>query len=280
MAFRFDRDGHVHSGFCPHGSGDPTRAFIERAITLGFSRLSIVEHFPLPPDFPPPPTSYPVSMDYNQIEPYLEETLALRKEFKGKIDLLIGFEFDYLPGREGWLKNELDKIGPRIQDGLLSVHFLKESIIDETAEYFMRDVLPKVGGSLDSAYREYYRTVLAGVKADLGPYKPNRLAHLNLIRKFRLKHAPPGEYREEILEIANEAANRGMQLDYNMSGIRRPLCGEPYLPDWLIGKIANGEIDIEVVYGSDAHGASSVGAGILEAKAKVLSALSSNIPKG
>ena len=154
MSFIFDWDGHVHSGFCPHGSGASTREFIEASIDRGFRRISIIEHFPLPPDLPPVPTSYPVSMEYDRVEPYIEETCKLREEYKEKIDVLCGFEWDYLPDYVDWTREQMDKFGGCVHDGILSIHFLENSIIDQTAEFFIRDVLPKIGGTLESAYVE------------------------------------------------------------------------------------------------------------------------------
>ena len=269
MPFRFDWDGHVHSGFCPHGSGEPTRSRIERAIELGFERISIIEHYPLPPGFPPPPTSLPVDLPVEDVEPYLDETLALREEYAGRIDVLVGFEWDFLPGHLDYMREQLEIVGPRMQDGIMSIHFLKGEIIDATAEHFMRRALPLLGGTLEGAYREYYRTMLDAVETDFGEYKPRRIGHLNIIRRFQRIHAAPGEYRNEILEIVTHAAEKGMQLDFNVSGLRREHCGEAYIPTWLVERIAKGEIDIECVYGSDAHSVDGIGAGLDEAKAMV-----------
>ncbi len=265
MPFVFDWDGHIHSGFCPHGSGEPTRASIDRAIELGFRGVSIIEHYPLPPGFPEPPTSLPVGPGIAMVDPYLEETLALRDEYADRIEVRVGFEWDYLPGWEDWTIEQLERTGPQTQDGLLSVHFLKESIIDETAEIFIRSYMPLVDGILEKAYLDYYETVMASVKADLGQYKPQRLSHINLIRRSQVVFPAPGEFRNEIIEIVREAASRNMQLDLNMSGLRRQNCKEPFVPVWLIELIARNEIEIECVFGSDAHNVSNVGNGLKEA---------------
>jgi len=265
MPFDFTRDGHVHSGFCPHGSGEPTRLYLDKAVELGFRRVSIVEHYPLPPGFPPPPTSFPIDMRPDEVDPYIEETLALRDEYSDRIDVLFGFEWDYLPGYENWTREQMDIVGPRTLDGLLSVHFLDKTIIDETAEIFLSHVISSNIKTLDNAYRLYYKTVLDSVRADLGAFKPRRISHLNLIRRFQMNVPAPGEFREEIIAIVNEVASRDMQLDLNMSGIRRPLCGEPYVPVWLIEMITLGKIDVMCIFGSDAHSADSVGSGLGEA---------------
>ncbi len=45
------RDGHTHTEFCPHGSGEDVELFILKAIKLGFTEYSITEHNPLPKRF-------------------------------------------------------------------------------------------------------------------------------------------------------------------------------------------------------------------------------------
>ncbi len=46
------REGHSHTEFCPHGSGDDVELMIQKAIRLGFKEYSITEHAPLPAGFP------------------------------------------------------------------------------------------------------------------------------------------------------------------------------------------------------------------------------------
>jgi histidinol-phosphatase (PHP family) len=251
---------------CPHGSGEPTRTYVERALELGFKKISIIEHYPLPPGFPDPGTPNRVDLDRTLVESYIDEMLALRDEYAGKIDVLVGFEWDYLPGWEDYTRRELERVGHRTQDAIISVHFLHDCLVDEAAEIFVRKCLPKMGGSLEAAYEAYFETLMGAVRIDFGKYKPRRLGHVNLIRKNRKILEPPGEFRDRIIKVVREAASRHMQLDFNMSGLRKKPCGEPFVPQWLVDMIATGEIDIEAVYGSDAHRSEDVGYGLEQAK--------------
>ena len=45
------KDGHTHTEFCPHGSGEEVEKFIQKAIQFGFTEYSITEHNPLPKQF-------------------------------------------------------------------------------------------------------------------------------------------------------------------------------------------------------------------------------------
>ena len=103
-------DGHTHTQLCAHGSGEKTEKMIEKAIRLGFTDYCITEHAPLPAGFE---TSYEgpregyetASLDFDQLEEYFEHAECLKERFKGKINVHIGFETDYLPGFESEIKD-------------------------------------------------------------------------------------------------------------------------------------------------------------------------------
>ena len=191
--------------------------------------------------------------------------LPLREEFSDRIEVAIGFEWDYFPDMVDWSREQMDRYGLLTQDGILSMHFMHGAIIDETADIFLRDALPLSSNSIDQAFRDYYSFLTDAVTCNMGEHKPVRLGHLNLIRRFnRLIPAPPesGEYRDEILKLAHAVEDADMQLDLNMSGLRREYCGEPFVPAWLIQMIARNELEIECVFGSDAHSVGQVGMGL------------------
>ena len=49
-------------------------------------------------------------------------------------------------------------------------------------------------------------------------------------------------------------------MDYNGAGTAKPLCREPYPPDWVIQEAMG--LNIPLVYGSDAHQAKELGQGM------------------
>ena len=42
-------------------------------------------------------------------------------------------------------------------------------------------------GSVESVYNLYYETLIKAINSDLGKYKPKRIGHLNLVRKYNKK---------------------------------------------------------------------------------------------
>jgi len=93
---------HTHTRRCRHAANEPDRAWVEAAIEAGIRTLGFSDHCPWPRDAPPvPPPGFRsgVRMDPEETEDYVSSLLALRGEFAGRIDILIGFEVEHLPAR-------------------------------------------------------------------------------------------------------------------------------------------------------------------------------------
>jgi len=255
-------DGHTHSPYCPHGSSDSLRKYIEKAIAEGFTHYSITEHAPLPKNFTDPVPLQDSAMAWENLDSYLHECSQLKKEYAQDIQLLIGFEVDYLLGFEQEIASFLDEVGPYIDDSLLSVHFLKVdyswACLDYSPELFEQDLIQKLG-NVDLVYLLYYQTYLKAVTAELGQFKPKRMGHITLIEKFKKKYPSTNKdvWWEQIETILSEIKQRGYQLDYNTAGMLKPLCEDPY-PSQDVLRLAK-QLKIPFVYGSDSHQAKTVG---------------------
>ncbi len=40
------RDAHIHTPFCPHGSKDALKEYVEKALERGFDSITFTEHAP------------------------------------------------------------------------------------------------------------------------------------------------------------------------------------------------------------------------------------------
>ncbi|MEW5976704.1 MAG: histidinol-phosphatase HisJ [Acidobacteriota bacterium] len=263
------RDGHTHTQFCAHGSGEATRAFVEQAVARGFETYSLTEHPPLPSGFRDPAPDQSCGMSWDQLEPYLEHSRQMKARFSGKIDVRVGLEVDFIPGFESETRELLRRCEGALEDAVLSVHFLPGKggwrCVDFSAEDF-QDGLVEEYGSVEAVHQAYWAAVKQAVTSDLGPSKPKRLGHLSLIHKFQLKHPlkAPLQFRPQVLEVLDLVQERGMELDLNAAGLFKPDCREIYPAPWIVAAALRRGIPL--VYGSDTHSVKGVGQGFEEAQ--------------
>lgn len=247
------KDGHIHSPFCPHGTKDKMVNYVERAIELGYQEISFTEHAPLPPNFLDTTPTRDSAMLYHLLENYLIEVEKLKNMYRMKIKINVGLEVDFIEGFEDETRQFLNKVGPRLDDAILSVHFLKNNskydCVDYSPDVFELMILDY--GSVDNIYRKYFETLMLSINCDLGAFKPRRIGHMTLIRKFHKKFPTKVKFEEQILNILTLIKEKGYELDYNGAGTAKPLCREPYPPIWIINEAKR--LQIPLVYGSDAH---------------------------
>ncbi|MCR5683048.1 MAG: PHP domain-containing protein, partial [Clostridiales bacterium] len=84
---------HAHTVRCNHASGTE-REYIERAVAAGMKIYGFADHAPYP--FPEGYYSG-FRMRPEQQEDYVNTLLALREEYRGIIDVQIGYEAEYYP---------------------------------------------------------------------------------------------------------------------------------------------------------------------------------------
>lgn len=249
-----NKDGHIHTQYCPHGSKDNMEAYVEEVMKCGLDEMSFTEHLPLPKNFEDPSPLKDSAMGIERIEEYLKEGQVLREKYKDKIKINIGVEVDYIEGYEEEIKELLNKYGTFLSDGILSVHMIKGNkryyCIDFSVEEFEK-IIDDLG-SIDEVYNKYYDTLIMALESDLGTYKPKRIGHLNLVRKFN-KEVPYNyeKHLPKIEKILNIIKEKGYELDFNIAGLRKEECGELYIE----GKVLDMAIEKEIlmVLGSDSH---------------------------
>lgn len=266
------REGHSHTEFCPHGSGDDVELMIQKAIKLGFEEYSITEHAPLPEGFSKVYQGQltgltEASMAANDLEAYFAKVNQMREKYAAQIKIHIGFEVDYLPDFTDWTRQFLNQYGPRTTDNILSVHFMKGKngkywCVDDTPEDFREGLLSQMPQSQE-LFAAYFQQVLASVEADLGQYAPNRIGHMTLIKKFQDLFNLSRNYSANNVQIINVILNavkkQSRELDLNAAGLYKQYCNEQY-PSYSIIKMAK-QLKIPMVYGSDAHSIADIGRG-------------------
>lgn len=254
-------DGHIHTPYCPHGSSDTLKSYIEQAIKCGYQSMTFTEHAPLPSTFEDPVPEKDSGMSLNQVEEYLKEIDQLKAAYKKDIHIKKGFEVDYIEGYEKEVESFLHTYGPSLDDSILSVHFLQGQsrwyCIDYSPDTY-REALHDFGG-VDQLYEAYYKTLTRSVLRDLGEYKPSRIGHMTLVKKFQELYPAPANWEELAHSFLKLVKDRGYTLDYNGAGVVKEHCKETYPPLEMARKASS--MGIPLIYGSDAHTSSGLGQG-------------------
>lgn len=257
-----EKDGHIHTPFCPHGTKDPLEGYVEKAISLGFKEITFTEHAPLPEGFIDPTPAQDSAMRMEVLESYFQEITRIKSIYSGNIKINTGLEVDFIEGYEGKIRSFLNKFGPLLDDSILSVHFLQYrneyDCLDYSPEAFGQMI--EKYGSIEAIYETYFHTLLKSIESDLGSYKPKRIGHITLVKKFQKKYPAQRNFAERIQEVLTALSNKGYELDYNSAGLSKPLCREPYPPDWVVKEAV--KKGIPLVYGSDSHQIKELGRGM------------------
>jgi histidinol-phosphatase (PHP family) len=245
-------DLHVHST-CSIDGKSTIEEYATQAEGLGLAEIGFCEHV----DLDPRDCGY----GYLDSARYDREIESARVTARGVV-LRQGVEITYQSrleaALEAWLaRHPWDYV-------IASVHLLDYAdgwaIISEpeaVGTYF-------ASHTERQAYGPYFAELLRAARSGLADV----LGHLDLVKRYGIRRygrLDPAAFEEEIREVLGAAAQRGIGLEINTSGLRQSP-GETYpaltVLRWF--RELGGEI---LTVGSDAHQAGDLGSGIAEAQA-------------
>jgi histidinol-phosphatase (PHP family) len=227
-------DLHNHTTRCNHAEGS-IEEYIERAIELGIDIYGFSEHAPM--DF-----DEKYRLPFCDMDAYTQEILKAKEIYKNEIEILLGYEVDYLPGHmdERVLNAKVDYL-------IGSVHFLDKWSFDNP-EF--------IGGwktkDIDEIWKAYFEATEAMVK--MGKF--DIVGHLDLIKIF--KYMPKTDVRVLAKDVLKAIKDSNMVLELNAAGLRKPV-GEIYPSQSLLKEAY--ALDIPITFSSDAHAVDQVGFG-------------------
>lgn len=245
---------HTHTPRCRHAVG-AERDYIERALAGGLEILGFSDHTPY--DYGVPGYDSGVRMFPEELEDYVSTLLALRTEYAGRVELLIGLEAEYYPKLFPKL---LDLLRPfPVEYLLLGQHFLG----NETGE-------PYCGAPTGDkrVLDRYVGQSIEGMQTGAFTY----FAHPDLIN---YRGGDTAEYDRQMRRLCRAAKDAGVTLEFNLLGFRE---GRNY-PNARFWRIAAEEGN-PVVLGCDAHRPEHAWDPETEARAlRLLSGLSLTVPE-
>lgn len=222
---------HTHTTRCKHARGSE-RDYIEAAIAAGMKILGFADHVPCP--FTDGFVSG-IRMDMKDAADYITKIRKLQEEYADRIQILVGFEAEYMPQYFDEQIAHFDKLG--IDYMIMGQHFL-------TSE----QQGPYTGARTESEefLTEYVDRVIAGMKTGRFVY----LAHPDLVN-YRGDSAI---YEREIRRMCEALKELHIPLEINLLG----LLEHKHYPREEFWEIA-GSVGNDVILGIDAHWPEQIG---------------------
>ena len=241
---------HTHSHYCD-GHGE-LRDYVELALANGFDALGFSGHAPVP-------FENKFSIKDGQYRHYCDEVRALKEEYRGRIDISLGLEIDYIPGMQ-------EDFTPLIEEGGLeytigSVHLIPASgnpqavtdlwfIDGPRQETYDNGLRLLFGGDIRRGVTAYFRQqdemIVKNRPTIVG--HPDKVAMHNRGRYF--SEEDPW-YRELALETLSLIHEQGLICELNTRGIYKGRHPDYYPSKPLINAMKQWRIPLLV--STDAH---------------------------
>jgi len=187
---------------------------------------------------------------FDEMKLYEKDVLDARKRYEKEIEILLGYEIDFLPKYmdERVLKAKVDYL-------IGSVHFINEWGFDNP-EF----IGGYEGKDINEIWQNYFDAVESMAKSGLFDIA----GHLDLLKVF--KFLPTKDVRLIAKDALKAIKKADMTIEINTAGLRKPI-EEIYPSVPLIEEMY--ELDIPITFGSDAHKIEHIGHGYDEAEALV-----------
>ena len=233
-----ETDYHMHTPLCQHATG-PLEDYVERAIELGLRKIGFSDHNPLPHGY-----GSNVRMAEHELDYYVRRITDMRFQYRGKIEILLGLEMDFVEGLEDYLAEQIARYPFDYIIG--AVHYLDPEC--RFGAWNRECPLP-----VDEQYAQYFAGVRKLAQAGLCDI----IAHFDVVK--RSGRQPSARGLAEIPATLAEIARAGICMEINTSGYRHSELTEaqPY-PALPIAAQAI-ELGIPLVVNSDAHAPEQVG---------------------
>ena len=237
-------DGHVHTRFCHHASGE-MEEYVVAAIGKGLEELIFLEHLECGIRYPDD-----TWLSEEDFTAYHREGQRLQQVYRDRLRIGIGVEVGYNPKQVPEILAFLqrytwDRVG-------ISFHYYE--IDDHHYNVVSRrkgNLEPLGCHGVERVISDYFATLLEAVELLPGTV----LCHLDAV----LRHHPEvhftGAHQRQIGDIFQGMLGKGMALEVNTSGFSHR--GEQYPVRSLIDEAV--ALGVPLVAGSDAHRPSEVG---------------------
>lgn len=226
MSVLIDANYHTHHTLCNHATGR-AKDYVEAAIACGYQILGFSDHAPSHVVH-----DAHVRMQFKDLPTYIADIQSAKTRYKGKIDVLTGFEIEYLDTNPNVYKSLLKHADYLI----LGQHYIhkrnpRHALVSSYTLQNPESVI------------NYAKTIEKALKTGYFSF----VAHPDL---YLFGYPTFDQHAERAAEIICKAAkNANIPLEYNAGGLRKPTPGYPNKAFWAVAKRYNND----VIIGADAH---------------------------
>lgn len=238
-------DLHNHTILCNHADGT-VEEYIKKAVEIGIDIFGFTDHAPMSYD-----PKY--RMDIIHKEFYENNILYLKKKYESEIEILLGYEVDFMQK----IPMLPEIINAKVDYLIGSIHFLEPKIgttVDNEPWGFDNpEFIGKYESKdIDQIWADYFDVVELLAKSN----KFDVVGHLDLIKVF--KFLPKRDIKSIALNALKQIKKSNMVLEVNSAGLRKPIA-QPY-PSKELLQVAY-DLDIPITFASDAHSVEQIGFG-------------------
>ncbi len=232
-------DLHTHTSYCD--GNDTPAEFVAEAYRRGFDAIGLTGHSYV--DFDT------CCMTLDGTKQYRQEVNALKKQYKGKMNIFLGLEQDYYsPKYDSGYDYIIGSIHYIYKDGeYISVDLNPETLDERICRYF--------DGDFDNLAEEYFRLASDVVnKTDC-----DIIGHIDLVSKFIEINPKPitDRYKTAALNCVKALIPYGKPFEINVGAITRGYRTSPYPAEFILKEI--NRLGGKIVINGDCHNKNNLG---------------------
>src|SRR5699024_3102239 len=234
-------DLHTHHKRCGHAAGN-IRDYINEAIDQELDVVGISDHSPF--FYSEENQLYPkIAMGIKEFDNYVQEVLNLKKEYKDKIEVLLGIESDFFPGHVDIYKKYYSKYPFDYIIG--SVHFVNNINIFKKGRWDGLNKEQKV-----IVKEDYYNLIQQSARSGMFQI----MGHIDAMKGYYPEFSSiETDIVDQTLKVIS---NNNLAIEINTSGKTKD-CGGWYPSNEILERALFYNVDI--TFGSDAHSPDRVG---------------------
>lgn len=241
---------HTHSTFCD--GKETAEAMAQAAVRKGFQVLGFSSH-----------AMYPFCNDWHIHAPdgyraYLSEIGRLKEAYREQLEILCGFEADFIPGLTRPDKDGADGYGQFSPDFIIgSVHYVVGNGGYFEADGPLQETRERIGRYFDGDVRKAVSAYFASERQMLAESRFTILGHADLVRRQNPRDTEPlfdeeaDWYTEELEKTADAIARADVIVEINTGGMARCNLAGPY-PSPAFLRLLHAR-KVPVTINSDAH---------------------------